>query len=223
MASDEVVGIIKRLSAVVKDQQAASKEQMQDLSAVVHTLSDVVAKVASSTPLRLPQLTLLEFTGCENLDGFAEQLTNFLASSGVTGIFRFTYLKQQCCNDARAFDIICNYETTHASKLSEKSSNNEHLNSYDNCLTLLMRQRGIPKEEQIRQLLSTYYAMSQQSTESIADFTHWFLETQHSLEKLTSGIHRADGDIELIHAFMLKLQPALGKDLVSCDSLVLWQ
>ena len=43
-------------------------------------------------------------------------------------------------------------------------------------------------------------------------------ETQHSLEKLIPGVHRADGDIELIHAFMLKLQTVLSKDLVSRDS-----
>ena len=226
MASDEVVGMIKGLAAVVKDQQAASKDaysktqqQIQDLSAAVLTLSDTVGtKGASSSPLRLPQLTLPEFTGRENLDRFAEQLTNVLSSSGVAGKFWFTYLKQQCRNDARAFDIICNYETTHASTLSGNSSNDEYITFYDNCLTLLVRQRGIPKEQQIRQILSTYYAMSQQSTESVADFAHRFLETQHSLEKLIPGVHRADGDIELIHAFMLKLQPVLSKDLVSRDS-----
>ena len=46
--------------------------------------------------------------------------------------------------------------------------------------------------------------MSQQPHESVSDFSHRFLETQNSLEKLLPGIHRSsDGDLELIHAFIL--------------------
>ena len=44
------------------------------------------------------------------------------------------------------------------------------------------------------------------------------METQYCLEKPIPSIHRASGDLELIHAFMLKAYPALGKDLVSWDS-----
>ena len=58
MASDEVVGIIKGLAAVVKDQQASSKEaysktqqQIQDLPAAVHALSDTVEGCFKLTPL----------------------------------------------------------------------------------------------------------------------------------------------------------------------------
>ena len=226
MAAGEVVGIIKGLADVVKEQQAASKDtfsttqqQIQDLSAAVQALSDTVATSgASNSTLRLPQLTLPEFTGREDLNRFAEQLTNVLASSGVSAKFWFTYLKQQCRKDARAFDIICNYETTNASKIHDKTSNDEYLAFYDKCLTRLTTQRGIPKEQQIRQLLSTYYSMSQQKLESVADFAHRFLETQHCLEKLIPAIHRAGGDIELMHAFMLKLQPPLSKNLISRDS-----
>ena len=54
--------------------------------------------------------------------------------------------------------------------------------------------------------------------ESVADFAHSVLETQHSLEKLIPSIHRSGEDIELIHAFMLKLQPTISKDLISRDS-----
>ena len=226
MAAGEVVGIIKGLADVVKEQQAASKDtfsttqqQIQDLSAAVQALSDTVATSgASNSTLRLPQLTLPEFTGREDLNRFAEQLMNVLASSGVSAKFWFTYLKQQCRKDARAFDIVCNYETSNASKIHEKTSNDEYLAFYDKCLTRLTTQRGIPKEQQIRQLLSTYCSMSQQKLESVADFAHRFLETQHCLEKLIPGIHRAGGDIELMHAFMLKLQPLLSKNLISRDS-----
>ena len=182
MATAEVVGIIKGLAAVVQGQQAASKDaysktqkQIQELSAAVHALLNTVGtNGASSSPLRLPQLTLPDFTGCENLDQFTKQLTNVLTSSGVSAKFWFTYLKQQCRKDARAFDVICTYETTHASKITEKTSNAEYLEFYRKCLTRLTTQRGVPKEQQICQLLSTYYSMSQQKMESVADFAHRF-------------------------------------------------
>ena len=134
----EVVGITKGLAAVVQDQQAASKDaysktqqQIQDLSSAVHALSDTLGtNGASSSPLRLPQLILPEFTGRENLDRFTEQLTNVLASAGVSAKFWLTSLKQQFRKDARAFDVICNSETTHASKINEKRSNAEYLDFY---------------------------------------------------------------------------------------------
>ena len=158
------------------------------------------------------------YKGHENLNQFTEQLTNDLTSSSVSAKFWFTYPKQQCRNDVRAFDIICNYETTHASKINEKTSNAEYPDFYRKCLACLTTQYGVPKDQQIHQLLSTYYSMSQQQMESVADFAHRFLETQHCLEKLIPGIHRSGGGIELIHAFMLKLQPTISKDLISTDS-----
>ena len=55
--------------------------------------------------------------------------------------------------------------------------------------------------------------------ESVADFDHHFLEMQHSLEKLVIPVvRRFGGDIELIHAFMLKLKPTISKVLLSRDS-----
>ena len=173
---------------------------------------------ASSSPLCLRQLTLPEFTGRENLDWFTEQLTNVLISAGVSAKFWVTYLKQQCRKDAHAFDVICNYESTHASEIYEKTSNAEYLDFYRKCLTCLTTQHGVHKEQQICQLLSTYHSMSQQQMEFFVDFAHRFLDTLHSLEKLIPGIHRSGRDIELIHAFMLKLQPTISKDLISRDS-----
>ena len=157
------VSLIKRLADAVKDQQIASKDsflknqqQIKDLSTAVQAISKTLGtKNASSTRLRLPQLTLPKYTGWENLDRFADQLINVLSSSGVAAKFWLTYLKQQCRNDAHSFDIICNFDATHASKLSEKTSQAEYLQLYDQCLTLFTRQRGVPKEQQIRQLLST--------------------------------------------------------------------
>ena len=80
----------------------------------------LLVRGSTNSSLHLLQLTLPEFTGQESLNWFAEQLTNVLASSGVSAKFWFTYLKQQCHKDAWAFHIICHYETAHASKLNEK-------------------------------------------------------------------------------------------------------
>ena len=103
MAAGEVVGIINSLAEVVKEQQAASidtfpttQQQIQDLSSAVQALSETVAMASAlNSTLCLLQLTLPEFTGREDLNQFEEQLTNILASSGVSVKFWFTYLKQQ--------------------------------------------------------------------------------------------------------------------------------
>ena len=109
---------------------------------------------------------------------------------------------------------------TRFSKFLEKpkpamSTFEEFLAFHEECVTLLRSNRGVPKEQQIRELLATYYSMHQNPDESVSDFVHRFLETQHSLEKLSPGIHRSSaapsGDMELIHAFTMKLNPAIAK------------
>ena len=82
--------------------------------------------------------------------------TKLECSSGVSAKFWFMYLKQQCRKDARAFDITCNYETTHASEIRGNTSNAEYLEVDDNCLTCHTTQRGVPKEQQIHQLYRIY-------------------------------------------------------------------
>ena len=57
----------------------------------------------------------------------------------------------------------------------------------------LKEKRGIPLDQQIRELLSVYYTMTQQPHESVADFTHRFLETQHELDRLIPGIYKTAG------------------------------
>ena len=225
--AEEVLGIIQGLAKVVKDQQATNRDlasstqqQIEDLASSVKELSLAIGTKdhATGSPLRLPQLTLPEYTGKENLDRFAEQLSNVLSSSGVSACHWFTYLKQQCRRDARAFDIICNFESKHLTEISSTASSEHHVEIFENCLDILRQQRGIPRDQQMRQLLATYYAMSQQPHESVSDFSHRFLETQNSLEKLLPGIHRSsDGDLELIHAFIMKLKPVIAKHLLSRD------
>ena len=228
---EEVLGLVHGLASVVKDQQAASQDANSHTQASIQALSDAVQKLSiavsskesmTASPLRLPQLTSPEYTGREDLDRFAEQLTHVLSSSGVSAKYWFLYLKQQCQKDARAFDIICSFETDSTFKLPEKATNDEHLNFYDKYLCYLQKQRGIPKEQQIRQLLAMYYSMMQQANESISDFAHRFRETQHSLEKLIPGIHLStdpkNRETELAHAFTMKLKPTIAKQLLSRDA-----
>ena len=61
--------------------------------------------------------------------------------------------------------------------------------------------------------------MRQNPSESVSNFAHRFLETQNSLEKLIPGIHSSsDGNqMELVHAFSMKLRPELAKSLISRD------
>ena len=49
------------------------------------------------------------------------------------------------------------------------------------------------RDQQIRELLSGYYTMTNQPHESVADFTHRFSETQHEVDKLIPGIHKTAG------------------------------
>ena len=61
--------------------------------------------------------------------------------------------------------------------------------------------RGIPRDQQIRELLSVYHTMTHQPHESVADFTHRFSETQHELEKLIPRIHKTAGNLYLQRNF----------------------
>ena len=54
------------------------------------------------------------------------------------------------------------------------------------CVNDLQDKSGIPKDQQIRELLETYYTMKQNPGETIADFAHTFCETQHNLDTLIS-------------------------------------
>ena len=150
----------------------------------------------------------------------SQAVTQVLSSFGVAAKFWLTYLKQQCQKDTRAFDNICSFELTDASKISNKATNDDFLELYDLCCDALHKQRGTPKDQQIRHLLVTYYAMVSQPTETVSNSAHRFLETQHALEKLIPGIHTShDGNhMELIHAFSMKFKPVIVKELLSCDT-----
>ena len=94
--------------------------------------------------------------------------------------------------------------------------------TFMHSVTALKAKRGKPRDQQLWELLSTYYTMCQQCQESVADFAHRFTEMQNELEKLLPKIHRtpdADGntEVELITAFIIKLREPIAKELISRD------
>ena len=226
MSTEEILGLIQGLAGVVKTNQVAQHDACLETSQQIAQLSQAVAELtaktqsaslSSATP-RLPQLSLPEFDKEENLDRFLDQLRAILVSSGIPPNLWLLYLKQQCRKDARSYDLISEHEQ-HADAPPFDAKHEDHTVWFEKCLETLHRQRGIPKDQRIQQLLSIYYTMKQNPSESVADFAHRFAEHQHALEKLIPGIHRpsAGDDTELIHAFALKLRQDISADILSRD------
>ena len=242
--TEELNGLIKGLADVVKSQQAANStafqkttEQLQTLSSTVEALSKSITPQSLATRtqsnndspagLRLQDITLPVFTGKENLDRFIEQLTSLLHSSGVSPRFWVTYLKQQTQKDARAYDALIEAEKQHKHFLGEtpdKASPGEFVKYFDACVETLRTKRGKPRDQQIRDLLHQYYTMRQGNKESVAEFANRFSQTQFELENLVPNIHRLPTtkdtrdiccELELIHAFVIKLKDCISKELVS--------
>ena len=230
--ADETAGMIKGLAEVVQNQQILQNTAMKETTAQLKQLSETVATLTQSLPpagptgtsLRLPNLVLPKYTGKEHLDRFLEQLQTIFQSSDVPAKFWPTYLKQQTQQDSRAYDAICTAEKEHAAKIlgpdPSKTSPAEFAKLYKQCVDALKLKRGKPRDQQLRELLGTYYTMSQARDESVADFAHRFRETQNELEKLLPNIHRTpdskgNTDIELIYSFAIKLQEPIAKALIS--------
>ena len=230
--ADETAGMIKGLAEVVQNQQILQNTAMKETTAQLKQLSETVATLTQSLPpagptgtsLRLPNLVLPKYTGKEHLDRFLEQLQTIFQSSDVPAKFWLTYLKQQTQQDSRAYDAICTAEKEHAAKIlgpdPSKTSPAEFAKLYKQCVDALKLKRGKPRDQQLRELLGTYYTMSQARDESVADFAHRFRETQNELEKLLPNIHRTpdskgNTDIELIYSFAIKLQEPIAKALIS--------
>ena len=151
-----------------------------------------------------------EYTGKQPLEHFINQMKSLLRSSGVPFKFWTTYFKQQCQKDSRAYDALAEAETSFAATLGSdpsKTTEDQYKQHYEQCIKTLQEKLGIPRDQQIRELLSVYHTMTQQPNESVADFAHRFSETQHELDKLIPGIHKTAGkEIELIFAFVNKLR-----------------
>ena len=125
-----------------------------------------------------------------------------------------TFVKQQCQKDSRAFDSLSSAQEKHVKLLGEdvtKAGPAEYKAHFAACIETLKEKRGIPKDQQIRQLLETYHTMKQNPTESVADFAHRFCETQHNLDKLIPKIHC---ELELLYVFVIKLRPDISRELL---------
>ena len=85
----------------------------------------------------------------------------------------------------------------------------------------MKEKRGIPRDQQIRGLLSVYHTITHQPHESVADFTHRFSESQHELDKLIPGIHKtAEKEIELIFAAKFRKNSfPENSNLINCKTL----
>ena len=84
----------------------------------------------------------------------------------------------------------------------------------------MVTKRRKPKEDKIRDLLDDYHSLRQGPNETIPQFSHRFLEIQHSLEKLIPKIHFTpeNDDVELRHSFLIKLRPEISKHLFRRDT-----
>ena len=62
--------------------------------------------------------------------------------------------------------------------------------------------------------------MVQEPTESVSNLAHRFLERQHAFQRLIPGIHTSPNgnQMELIHAFSMKLKPSIAKELLSRET-----
>ena len=97
----------------------------------------------------------------------------------------------------------------------------QYRNHCEQCIKTLKEKRCIPRDQQIRELLSVYHTMTHQPHESVADFTHRFSETQHELDKLIPGIHKTGGnEIELIFAAKFRKNSfPENSNLINCKTL----
>ena len=232
--ADEAAGLIKGLAEVVKSQQHVQQTALQQTNDELQTLSNTVASLTQKLPsssavshgpsLRLPNLVLPIYTSREHLDRFLTQLESILKASGVPTQYWLTYLKQQTQKDSRAFDAICEAETSNIKFLGEdpsRASPNEFLHLYEMCVTSLKAKRGKPRDQQLRELLSAYYTMRQQNDESVADFAHRFTETQNELEKLLPNIHRTPASWKYQHrthySIYHQAERSFAKELISRD------
>ena len=187
MEAAETLGLIKGLTEVVQQQTESMKHTKEHIDQLVNTVENL-AKIQPSeykptvtSGLRLPNFVLPEFTEKEQLDRFLEHLQNLLISSNVPRQYWVTHMKQQCIKDSRAYDALVTAEQTRVKLLGpdvSKAGDHDHQVHFESCSKTLREKRGKPRDQQIRELLLTYYVTRQQRNENVADFAHRFCETQ---------------------------------------------
>ena len=184
---EELLGLIQGLNSAVKATHDNQKTTQQNIQEIADTVKDLAAtKPSHNHFLRLPPVHLPTYKGdpTEKLERFLEHFTGIITTSAISPCHYLAYLKQQCQQDIRAFDIIAVAEKEFTAKLlkdPEKASPEEHQAYFDAVKNALLSQRGIPKEQQIRELLKEYYDMRQGASERVCDFAHRFLYVQTEL------------------------------------------
>ena len=151
-APEELLGLIQGLTSAVKathDNQKTTQQNIQEIADIVKDLA--TTKPFHNDSLRLPPVHLPTYKGdpTEKLKRFLEHFTGIITASAISPCHYVAYLKQQCQQDIRAFDIIAAAEKEFAAKLlkdPEKASPEEHQAYFDAVKNALLSQRGIPKE-----------------------------------------------------------------------------
>ena len=166
MDAAETLGLIKGLTAVVQPHIDTMKTTNSTASGNRGKFdkSSTRSKPTLNSGLRLPNLVLPEFTGKEPSDCFLDHLHNLLISSNVPTQYWLTYLKQKCSKDSRAYDALVSAEDTYAKLLGPdviKASDHDNKQHFEACANTLREKRAKPRDQQIRDLLSTYYVMCQ--------------------------------------------------------------
>ena len=90
---------------------------------------------------------------------------------------------------------------------------------FDNVVEDLLLKRGKPEDAQVRRLLEYYCAMKQLKNETVSEFSHRLVNTQHQLARLMPRIHgtQSGKETEHLYAYTIKLKPEIQKELVSRD------
>ena len=224
---EEVLGMIQGLASAMQtsfDAQKATTKQVTEIANSLKDLAEAQSKPSVPQGLRLPPVHLPTFKGDpqDNLSRFLEHFKSIISTSAISPRFYVAYLKQQCESDVRAFDIRCKAEQDHFKAYipdQEKASDAEYLTYFERITDELSKKRGMPKDQKIRELLMEYYSMKQGSAERVCDFAHRFHDVQNELIKLIPNIHLTpDGsDVELRHAFTIKLRTEIQREIVSRD------
>ena len=114
----------------------------------------------------------------DKLERFLENFVIITSTSNISPRYYVSYLKQQCQYNIRTFDIMTNAEKEYFPKLiadPEKASPAEFKAYFDTIKQILLQRRRVPKEQQIRYLLTEYYRMVQGPQELVRDFAHRYL------------------------------------------------
>ena len=167
MDAAQTLEVIKGLMAVVQEQSNAMKDTTDQIKQLAATVENLTKSQPQSQPqsmgLRLPNLVLPEFTGKEPLDCFLERIQSLLITSNVSIQYWLTYLTLQCQKDSRAYDALNSAHEEHQKMLGPdvmKAGPAEYKALFAACVQDLQDKRGIPKDQQICELLETYYLMT---------------------------------------------------------------